>query len=68
MTEELKRCPFCGGEARIESNRDWHRLKADHPESCLMAESEIMYPGNDKGLAWMIEDWNTRAEMEKSDD
>lgn len=59
--EDLKPCPFCGAKARIESNRDWHRLKADHPETCLICDYEIMYPANEKGLAYMVEDWNQRS-------
>jgi hypothetical protein len=59
----LKACPFCAGAARIESNRDWHRLWADHSEDCIFDadEADLMYPATPKHLAQLAEDWNRRA-------
>jgi hypothetical protein len=55
-------CPFCGGAARIESNRDWHRLCADHDENCVFDsdDADLMYPAQDGYLKTIPEVWNRR--------
>ncbi len=62
-TAALKLCPFCSGAARIESNRDWHRLFADHTPECLFDQDEEIatVPATDECLAQMISYWNTRS-------
>nr|WP_310615825.1 hypothetical protein [Pantoea cypripedii] len=62
--DELKPCPFCGGCAWIESNRDWHRLKADHGENCFIGEHEPMYPATDEQRRYLVQDWNQRSKQE----
>lgn len=59
----LQPCPFCGGAARIESNRDWHRLYAVHDEDCILdaGEADLMYPAQSGYLIRIAEDWNRRA-------
>lgn len=66
LERELKPCPFCGAKARVESNRDWHRLKADHVEGCFIEEHEPMYPASDEQLAFLLQDWNQRSKKESS--
>ena len=63
MDAKLKECPFCGATARIESNRDWHRLYADHREECVFdSEDEtLIYPATPDGLMNLVECWNLRA-------
>jgi hypothetical protein len=58
----LERCPFCGCQARIESNRDWHKLKGDHDDDCVFfAEEMMVVPATEDQLQAMIKDWNRRA-------
>ena len=73
---ELKRCPFCGGEAKIEWE-DWkdisptsgiYRLSVNHKPECffvqmngLNAKSE-MISSNKERLAGA---WNTRKPMDR---
>lgn len=69
---ELLNCPFCGCAMRIESNRDWHRLKGDHSEECIFdADSEIgTMPATEEDRLTMAEYWNRRvtpAQAEPSD-
>lgn len=58
---ELKACPFCNARSRIESNRDWHRLVADHDDDCIIKDYEITYSASEGQREYMIEDWNRRA-------
>jgi len=60
---ELLPCPFCGGEARIESNRDWHRIYAAHDDDCIFDadDHDSMYPAQPGYLKDMAANWNRRA-------
>lgn len=63
MNNELKKCPFCGCDMRIESNRDWHRLWGDHYEDCFFPSTDenCMVPAADESKKWMIDTWNRRV-------
>lgn len=66
LPEQVLPCPFCGGRAWITSNRDTHKLFAEHSESCLWADDEdpiVTTPATDYALAALIESWNTRAAL-----
>lgn len=60
---ELLPCPFCGGVARIDSNRDWHRLYAAHSDNCVFDADEpaMMIPATEEDRAQMVDDWNRRS-------
>ena len=59
---ELLPCPFCGNPARLESNRDWHRIVVDHDERCAFLEPEsVMVPATDDQLSMAITCWNRRV-------
>jgi hypothetical protein len=62
---ELLPCPFCGGAARIESNRDWHRLYADHDEECVFDADDhaLMFPAQPGYLLDIALLWNRRAAL-----
>ena len=62
---ELLGCPFCGGAARIESNRDWHRIYAAHDDECVFEADDhaLMYPAQPGYLIQIVEDWNRRAAL-----
>ena len=61
---ELLPCPFCGNDARLESNRDWHRIIVDHDEQCVFIEPDVvMVPATDEQLSIAIADWNRRAAL-----
>lgn len=65
---ELLPCPFCGGAARIESNRDWHKLRGDHDDDCVFVEPvTLQVPATDEQLAALVADWNRRATQEPAD-
>ncbi len=71
MSEELKACPFCGGEALLERGSDhhgkWFNLGcsrhwgavADPDESCI--GGRLFYTETEKDEAEAITAWNTRA-------
>lgn len=55
--DELKPCPFCGGEARLDMDFDWSYVY------CINCQAQIE-------RAWKkeaIEAWNRRAEDGKAD-
>lgn len=61
-TQELKPCPFCGGQAMIRSARSWHYLDADHDSNCIFeVGSAIQVPASDEQRELLISDWNRRA-------
>ena len=55
-TEELKRCPFCGGEVvyRTQLGEDnW--IEHKHPNNCALCFDDFNIEGS------LIKAWNTRA-------
>lgn len=76
MSETLLRCPFCGGEAKIEWE-DWkdisptsgiYRLSVNHKPECffvqmngLNAKSEMISSNKER----LAEAWNTRKPMDR---
>lgn len=60
--QDLLPCPFCGGKAQLSSvARDWHRISADHAETCLLEDQQFDCPQTDDQLALLLRDWNSRA-------
>jgi len=61
--QALEACPFCGCDMRIESNRDWHKLRGNHAEGCVFSEDApvMTVPATDCQLEVLVHDWNTRA-------
>lgn len=72
MTQELKLCPFCGGgETRIDNNNHWTGkrnalVSATLRHWCVAGGSVLQFTRRTEELC--VAAWNTRAEMEKSDD
>lgn len=62
---ELKKCPFCGGEARIRSARSWHFLESEHDSDCIFeADCAIQVPASSEQRELLVRDWNRRANSE----
>lgn len=66
---DLLCCPFCGGAARIESNRDWHKLFCAHDDDCVFVadEHDLMYPAQPGYLKKIAEVWNRRTAPQASE-
>ena len=62
MSNELKKCPFCGATPYISSTRSLHKLMADHDEDCVFDANDttLAYFATESGLKQMIESWNRR--------
>jgi hypothetical protein len=58
MGETLKPCPWCAVVPVIRSNRDWHRLEADHGSFCMIADVDMAVPATDDQREALVEDWN----------
>ena len=56
---ELKTCPFCGAQAKLEKHGEVYCIKVRHLNDCLLHEIKI--PGT---LGWeaIVRKWNRRAE------
>ena len=61
MSEQLKRCPFCGGKPRVNTNTGWGNAVVI---SCVGCGAEITEFGieTDTNLKNAINKWNRRAE------
>lgn len=61
MSDELKPCPFCGGEAVKEYDSDWGIVVRCLECPAIMTESPYL------GVLNPIEAWNTRAKEDNDD-
>ena len=62
MTDELKSCPFCGGEAHATHWENWMlpwAVKVDHKEGCLLGG--IDWPPRFLSEEELVDTWNTRT-------
>lgn len=65
---ELKPCPFCGGEARVEHDDDGSAyLEVDHRPDCFLTYKDTLrwfYPakGDMSAEEHAASEWNRRAE------
>lgn len=59
---DLKPCPFCGGEARVEEYGDGYIPQCDHKYTCVIADCE--FPADEWYISegFAIEAWNARWE------
>ena len=64
MSEQLKRCPFCGGKAKMERVKQvWDNIH-EYCVKCYKCNANIYYSSDsaDNGKTKVIEAWNRRAE------
>ena len=61
MTEKLKKCPFCGGEAKISHIGSKTRIATAIECSECHAGICRYYYGHDDAEAEVIEAWNMRS-------
>lgn len=56
-------CPFCGVVPTIRSNRDTHKLQANHTSACFFDAEEDMgwWPATDECLEDIVNRWNRRT-------
>jgi hypothetical protein len=70
MINNLKSCPFCGGEAYIETEGTVSRLFAKHTENCFFDDESPLrglYSESGNAAAMLAEEWNMRAPIEIPD-
>lgn len=60
MTENLKRCPFCGGKVRLESSHGFNYVL------CKKCKSEY-YPASFGDLKKAVAAWNNRPIEDEKD-
>ena len=60
MTEELKPCPFCGGEARIDVDIDDRHENLDVMVYC--EECGCQTPDGYESIEEAVSTWNTRVD------
>lgn len=58
MSEKLRPCPFCGGEARIAKRWDDER---NHDVWWIVCDECDMMTYESNTEEWLIEAWNRRA-------
>ena len=61
MTDRLRECPFCGGEARITKLPKSVKPKAYHIGCSQCGTVKILFMTEEEA----IENWNTRKPMDK---
>lgn len=59
--EELKKCPFCGGEAELYESNDYWRIYCQGliGDNCILGALDYDYMNPSKEEA--IKAWNTRT-------
>ena len=65
---ELKRCPFCGGEARLQKKnrkRGWYVICKNRSCSCSTPFYQNTFTSEENLKRVAIEVWNTRKPMER---
>lgn len=63
---ELKRCPFCGGEAFLEPYKARKGYEASiQCNQCLCSMGTITYDDEEKAVEVVSEAWNRRTENEE---
>lgn len=59
MSDELKPCPFCGGEAFIEVFSDHEYVACDHKKNCIVEPDTWLK--SDMTIRKQVNAWNRRA-------
>lgn len=65
MTENLKPCPFCGGEAKLSTYYDFYKVHCNSDDCWAEVSIGDAYNGVGKwygSVAEAVDAWNTRAE------
>lgn len=66
--DELKPCPFCGGEALLEPYRARKGYEASiQCNQCLCSMSTITYDEEETAIEDIVKAWNRRVNDGKSD-
>lgn len=61
MSEQLKPCPFCGGEARLDRDSSgWNKIKAKHSDNCPLHGNNLLTWSSGDDVPMVVK-WNTRA-------
>lgn len=75
MSEELKPCPFCGGEIAFITADSYHtdgrvNVVGNHSENCFLKDVSITFNIEHIPLTAFgkLRSWNTRASEENNDD
>lgn len=60
---QLKECPFCGCAMHLESKRDWHHVKGEHAQDCVLGARtpQLSYLASDTNILAIAEQWDTRS-------
>ena len=67
---ELKPCPFCGGEAVLESYkaRKGYEANIQCNGGCILYMSTITYDSEEEAVEAVVNAWNRRADNEQRAD
>lgn len=67
MTDKLKPCPFCGGEAKLSINKtNQGQVSIVSCSECTCRKTLLKYPFYEGSIEQdAIEDWNTRKPMDR---
>lgn len=63
MKEQLKKCPFCGGEAVLEpyKTRKGYEASIQCNGGCLLYMTTITYDTQEEAIETVVNHWNTRV-------